>query len=117
MKYKTYVPDIVMKYEVMLVNWPEGVPFQAPSEMSSVRSVDTLFEALGLGKCKWQRASKKDMKKLVDEATSGGRPLKEKRRQRSDTGKTHKRRQGGESSRKKRRISDDTVPSSDDDAN
>ena len=117
MKYKSYVPDIVMKYEVMLVNWPEGVPFQAPSEMSSVRSVDMLLEALGSGKCKWQRATKKDVKKLVEDATSGGRPLKKKRKQRSDTGKTHERWKGGEPRRKKHCVSNDTVASSDDDAN
>ena len=117
MKYKSYVPNIVMKYQVMLVNWPEGVPFQAPSEMSSVRSVYMLLEALGSGKCQWQWASKKDVKKLVDETTSGGCPLKEKWKQHSDRGKTHNHQQGGEPSRKRHCIFNDRVASSDDDAN
>ena len=41
------------KYSIDLLGWPEGVPFQSPTAITSVEHLQTLRDALKEGACHW----------------------------------------------------------------
>jgi hypothetical protein len=90
MHYKNYLPDVVLKHHVQLTNWPASVPFESPSDMNSILSVDKLMDALMTGTCKWVSITKRQAEEMVQEARKDGKPLKATRAKRSDAGGSHR---------------------------
>lgn len=91
MCYVKYDRDIVSKYKVKIVGWPESVKFLNPSQIGTIDEIRKLRQALWVGECKWVAQSRRQQAAHTDmlaAKVAASEHVVKKRKQRSDKGKT-----------------------------
>ena len=96
MEYKLYHENIVQRHHVMLVGWPQNIPFKNLSECSSsLQELQDFLKKLVDGETYWKTITEEELNKLEDERQKqiedGEIAPRAPRRRRSDYGKKRKR--------------------------
>ncbi|CAK5266267.1 unnamed protein product [Mycena citricolor] len=94
MKWDQYILTIVLRLGVCLVGWPSNTPFQTPSKISTVDSMQELRDALKTGECHWRKITAEERlkwKKKYDQEVKDGKLKVTTKKPRSDLNGTHKR--------------------------
>ena len=76
-------------HKVMIVGWPEKVPFVSPSGIGNLVDMCILNDAWLSGAARWVRMSKDQIKSHTEDLErrrEGGESVGKKRKQRSDAG-------------------------------
>lgn len=92
MSYKNFQVDIVEKFYIKIIGWPEGIPFIKPADIGNIEHLRKLIKAFKTGDAYWRPLSKGEKKKTDDGAKArreAGIPAKDVRKRRSDHGGTH----------------------------
>lgn len=103
MEYKLYHENVIRRHRVMLMGWPQNMPFKNLSECSSsLQELQGLLERLLNGETYWKTITDDELDQLEDERKKriedGEIAPPAPRRRRSDYGKTKKRKQDDVSS-------------------
>ena len=78
------------KYGIDLLGWPEGVPFQSPSAITSVEHLRTLRDTLKEGTCRWAYMTRQQRVQYQDQLTqwrNAGEVVGKARKRHSDVGR------------------------------
>lgn len=89
MNYANYEDAIVQGRKVMIVGWPEKVPFASPSTIGNLAEMRILNDAWLSGTARWIRMSKDQVKvhaNGLEGRREGGEVVGKKRKQRLDAG-------------------------------
>ncbi|KAF7979792.1 hypothetical protein HWV62_40838 [Athelia sp. TMB] len=92
MSYKNFQVDIVEKFYIKIIGWPEGIPFIKPADIGNIEHLRKLIKAFKTGDAYWRPLNKGEKKKTDDGAKArreAGIPAKDTRKRRSDYGGTH----------------------------
>ncbi|KAJ3562042.1 hypothetical protein NP233_g9819 [Leucocoprinus birnbaumii] len=87
MNYKNYDLANRQCYGIHPRGWPKGVDFKAPSRITHIKEIHSLYNSLKLKECVWAPMSEAEISKLTDSIKE--KPVKTWKTQ-SDQGKTHK---------------------------
>lgn len=94
MSYENMHRDIVRRYGIKLVGWPESVPFVNPSALGSqIPLLETLLDALETDECKFVRLSSRELQAEEAEfmkSVDGGDVVLKERKKRKDAGTKRK---------------------------
>lgn len=89
MNYANYEDVIVQGRKVMIVGWPDKVPFGSPSAIGNLADMRILNDAWLSGAARWVRMTKDQVKSHAEDLEGrreGGESVGKKRKQRSDAG-------------------------------
>lgn len=95
MNYQQYATAIVARYKVHLVGWPANVPFNSPSNISTVH-LQRLQDALQSHECMWHVMSRQELdlhNAELDVALATGEITKVPRKERSHKSKKRRSKQ------------------------
>ncbi|THU81326.1 hypothetical protein K435DRAFT_564616, partial [Dendrothele bispora CBS 962.96] len=92
MNYLNYRTDIVGRYKIKIVDWPDKIPFQSPTDMKAddARAIYHLWKS---GTTHWERLTSNEHKrhmKAIEEDEAKGIQVRVPRQGRSDKGKKRK---------------------------
>ncbi|KAF8145819.1 hypothetical protein K438DRAFT_1629476, partial [Mycena galopus ATCC 62051] len=89
MNFERYIEAIVRRWGVGLLKWPSGVDFKRMSRQTTIGNLQTLYDDLKDGTCKWVKLSKKQQAEIeaeFEEMVRCGKRVEKIRQGRSDRG-------------------------------
>ncbi|KAK7434317.1 hypothetical protein VKT23_020267 [Stygiomarasmius scandens] len=97
MNYINYRTDIVSRYKVKIVDWPEEIPFKSPSDMCA-EDAKAIYHLWKSGVAHWERLTSTEYKRhmrAIERDEANGVQVRVPRQSRSDKGKKRKPRVNG----------------------
>ena len=95
MSYKNFEHDIMEKYKLKVVGWPDGLEVKNPSDIGSIDDLRRINRAWKSGQARFIEltgAEKKALAAKIKAREEAGELATRKRAERSDKGKTHAKR-------------------------
>ena len=119
MEWANFFRNVVQRYRVNIEGWPEKIPFDNLSNVSSaLPDLEMLLRSWESGATYWKTLSEdeyEDIHHKRDEKILSGELTEHRRRTRSDKGKKRKRQATSDEGRRKKYKSSSVVNSDDDD--